>query len=139
VVTPTSPHADDRAQVWTAPQRRVLLIVLTALWIGLAVRYARSRAYVADPQPAEPARAHDLADRIDPNTADWATLAALPTIGEKRAKDVVAYREQYQASHPGGRPFTAPNDLLRIRGFGPATVATLEPYLIFPPTPTAQP
>ena len=82
---------------WTYSQRRVLLVLLSVLCVALIVRYALHPVYVSDPQPPVPARFSELADRIDPNTADWQTLAALPGIGERRAKDIVAYRERERA------------------------------------------
>lgn len=123
---------------WTLPQRRVLLALLTILLPVLALRYACNPAYVADPQPPYPARYEELADRIDLNTADLATLSALPTIGEKKAQEVIDFRDDRLARAPGRPVFTAPEDLLRIRGFGASTVETLRPYLIFP-RPTSAP
>lgn len=124
---------------WTASQRRVLLGILVCLFVYLSVRYACNPVYVSDPQPEVPARFDDLADRIDPNTADWETLAALPGIGEKRAKDIVAYRERAAAEKPGKPVFEKPVDLLRIRGVGRAMMEGMEPYLTFPSTaPAAQ-
>lgn len=119
---------------WTAPQARVLLVFLALLWLGLCARYACQSGYVSDPQPVFPPRAEELADRIDPNTADWQTLAALPGIGEKRARDIVAHREQVLKRNPGRPAFEKSSDLLRIRGIGPAIVSTIEPYLFFPET-----
>ena len=108
------------AFVWTASQRRALLVLLSGLFVFLAVRYALNPVYVSDPQPAVPARFAELADRIDPNVADWQTLAALPALGEKRAKQVVAFRDEYVARHPGRRAFRRPDDLQLVRGIGPA-------------------
>ena len=48
---------------------------------------------ISDPQPSEGPRAAELQSRIDPNAADWKTLAAIPNLGEKRAKAIVAYRD----------------------------------------------
>ena len=120
---------------WTEPQRRVLLVLLTVLLVFLATRYACNTIYVSDPQPELPPRYHELADRIDPNTADWQTLAALPGIGERRARDIVDYRERKrkEAGNPALVVFDAPGDLLYVRGIGVATVEALKPYLLFPP------
>ena len=77
--------------------------------------------------------------RIDPNVADWPAWAALPLIGEKRAKEIVAFRENWLVEHPGEVPFERLEDLMRIKGIGRATIATLEPYLMFPQTPAEAP
>ena len=124
---------DPARLTWTLPQRRALLFLLAALLAFLAVRYALNPVYVADPQPERPARFDELADRIDPNTADWPTLAALPGIGEKRATDIIAYREDVARRAPGRVVFTRKEDLLRIKGVGAAMLEGIAPYLTFPP------
>jgi hypothetical protein len=117
---------------WTPPQRRVLIVLLLVLLISLAVRYWFNPSFVSDPQPRFPARYFDLADRIDPNVADWQTLAALPNIGEKRAQEIVAYRQRVMQQRPQAPAFARADDLLRVRGIGPSIVSQLQPYLIFP-------
>ena len=124
---------DPARFTWTLPQRRALLGLLFALLAFLVFRYALNPVYVSDPQPERPARADELADRIDPNTAEWTDLAALPGIGEKRARDIVAYREGTKREAPGRVVFARREDLLRIKGIGPAMLEALDPYLIFPP------
>ena len=120
---------------WTLSQRRVLFLFLTILFACLALRYALNPSYVSDPQPDRPARHDELADRIDPNTADWQTLAALPGIGERRARDIVQYRERKRAEahDPDLIVFDAPGDLLYVRGVGPGILESMKPYLLFPP------
>ena len=120
-----------RPDVWTASQRAVLIGGLTVLVVYLAVRLLLNPVYVSDPQPERPPRYHELADRIDPNTAQWQDLAALPTIGEKRAQDIVAHRDAFVRDHPGERAFMRPEDLLRVKGVGRTMVESLTPYLTF--------
>ncbi len=55
--------------------------------------------------------------------AGWPELSLLPNIGEQRAKDIVASREQDGL-------FLDINDLQRIRGIGPKTVEGMRPYLL---------
>ena len=125
-------------EVWTASQRGVLIALLGCFLAYLLVRHVLHPLYVSNPQPARPPRYADLADRIDPNTADWQTLAALPALGEKRAKTIVEYREAFTSKNPGSPAFQEPEDLLLVRGIGPSMLATLRPYLLFPP-PATQP
>ena len=54
---------------------------------------------------------------IDPNLADAATLETLPGIGPARAFAIVAARER--------RPFDRVEDLTRVPGIGPRTLAGL--------------
>lgn len=58
---------------------------------------------------------------INLNTATAEQLQQLPGVGPKRAEDIIAYREK--------RPFTRPSQLSRVKGFGPATMKKLQPYL----------
>jgi hypothetical protein len=120
------------APIWSEGHRRVLIGLLAILLVYLSIRLLLNPVYVADPQPLEPPRFAEVQDRIDPNTADAHTLAALPLIGEKRGEEIVAYRAQFVAEHPGELAFKAIEDLRRIRGIGTATLAQLEPFLIFP-------
>lgn len=122
---------------WTPSQRRGLLVLLTAFLVVLTIQFARNRQFVSDPQPTEGSRAAELDARIDPNTADWQTLAAIPSLGEKRAKAIVSYREQSHASAPRSLIFRTPEDLLQVRGIGAATVENLKPFLSFPSDPVA--
>ena len=118
-------------QAWTAPQRAALIVIVIALLALLALRYALNPTYVGDPQPAQPSRFSELADLIDPNDADIPTLSALPLIGDKRAAEIVAYRNRVRRNDPDRIAFTRVEDLLRIRGIGPATIEQLRPFLIF--------
>ena len=126
-----APASSDTAR------RGVLIALLSFIFLHLVIRLVLNPSHVADPQPPTGPRADEVENRIDPNTVDWSTLAALPQIGEKRARDIVAYREQFVAENPGKIAFTRAEDLYRIRGFGVAMVSLIEPYLIFPKqTPT---
>jgi len=116
---------------WTRKQRTALLILLTLFTTYLAITYIRNRAFIDDPQPEIGARAGELADRFDPNGASWQELAAIPNLGEKKAKAIVDFREHWLLLHPGDPAFRGPQDLRQIKGIGPATVSNMTPYLIF--------
>jgi competence protein ComEA len=60
--------------------------------------------------------------RIDVNKADWPELALLPNIGEQLAKRIVADRTQ-------NGPFRDLADLGRVRGIGPRTLESMQPFL----------
>jgi competence protein ComEA len=53
---------------------------------------------------------------VDINSADAATLEALPGVGPVLAARIVAHRDS--AGH-----FASPDDLLAVRGIGPSTLA----------------
>ena len=61
-------------------------------------------------------------ERIDVNTAGYYDLMRLPGIGEKRARAILDWREEH-----GG--FSAPEQLLEIRGIGEKTLEGLLPYI----------
>jgi DNA uptake protein ComE-like DNA-binding protein len=124
--------AEPGSFVWTRRQRSVLASLVLILCAFYFVKALRNPAHVDDPPAPEGSRAGDLATRIDPNTADWPAWAALPLIGEKRAKEIVTFREAWLADHPDQVPFEKPEDLTRVKGIGKATLETLKPYLIFP-------
>jgi DNA uptake protein ComE-like DNA-binding protein len=124
------------SQIWTARQRvRLAMIVLALVVVLIGVSFRRP-LHIGDPQPPVGPRASELAAKIDPNEADWPTLAALPSIGEKRAKDIVAYREDFLRKHPNLRAFEKLEDLDKVKGIGQATAESLRPYLIIPPRPS---
>ena len=123
--------------MWSPSQRGVLIAFVLTFSLALLIRLAVNRHYVSDPPPAESTRYDQLIDRLDPNVASWQELAVLPQLGEKRAKEIVAYREQFRADRRGDVAFRKPEDLLVIRGIGVAMLTTLRPYLTFPPSPPA--
>jgi competence protein ComEA len=55
------------------------------------------------------------ADRIDLNRASAAELMRLPGVGEKRAQAILAARAK--------QPFRRPEDVLAVKGIGPAWLA----------------
>lgn len=61
---------------------------------------------------------------IDPNTADLATLMRLPGVGPVLAERILEDRKK-------AGPYAKPEDLLRVKGIGPAKLAKLRAHLIF--------
>ena len=59
-----------------------------------------------------------VAGPIDINHADAATIDRLPGIGPSTALAIVAYRD-------ANGPYSSPDDLLRVRGIGPAKLAAI--------------
>ncbi len=68
-----------------------------------------------EPEPAPAPSAPQSGGRININTADAQTLMTLPGIGEKRAADIIADREQ-------NGPYRYPEDITRVKGIGEATM-----------------
>jgi DNA uptake protein ComE-like DNA-binding protein len=118
--------------VWTTSQRRAILILLLLFGGVLAYRYFTRPRYLPETFEADGPRQAELLSQIDPNTADWQTLAAIPNLGEKRAKAIVTYRETQSPHVPDGIVFKSVDDLRNVRGIGPATAQNLKPFLLFP-------
>ncbi len=120
-------------EVWSTSQRRVVLGIVLVLMGYLLVRSILHARHVGDPPPLQGDKAQALVDRIDPNTADWPALAALPMVGEARAKDIVRYREE-RLRASDAPAFERIEDLMKIRGIGEAIIEHLRPHLAFPPS-----
>jgi len=88
-------------------------ITLAALLVGALLAYAAAPGVgVAQDKPGV----------VNLNTATLDELVALPGIGEKRAQQILDERKAR-----GG--FKSVDDLLELRGIGPANLEKLRPYL----------
>ncbi|MCX7929749.1 MAG: helix-hairpin-helix domain-containing protein [Chlorobi bacterium] len=70
------------------------------------------RHYQPKRPPAQP---------VNINTASKQQLMQLPGIGEAMAARIIAERQN--------KPFTTPDELLRVRGIGPKKLEQLRPYI----------
>lgn len=99
-----------------------------ALVLAFVASLTVARFGVAPPTVTRASDAPTVVDagplRVDPNRDDARRLEALPGVGPRVAARILAARTV--------RPFTGPDDLLRVRGIGPRTLARLRPYLVFP-------
>lgn len=75
------------------------------------------------PLPEEDSRPDSLlpGEVINVNTADLYDLQRLPGIGEKRAQDIIAYREEHG-------PFQTVDELTNVSGIGPVILENLREY-----------
>lgn len=137
-VPSNKPSWSDRLS-WTPRQRRGMAVLLGLVLVILLWRAVRNPTHISDPQPAKPARFDELADRLDPNTATWTQLAAIPSLGERRAKAIVDHREDWKKRHPGEAPYHAPIDLAAVSGIGATMIEQMTPHLMFPRTPDSKP
>ena len=113
-----------------------LIALLPLAWVALTDGDQR----VSVPRNGEPgANASRVASLIDPNTAPWWELTALPRIGEVLARRIVAYRETHRAAHGESPVFARAEDLQGVSGIGPKTVARLRPHLTVGQTSTTPP
>jgi competence ComEA-like helix-hairpin-helix protein len=131
--------SDSPDGIWTVRQRRGLIALLAVITALLTLRLLMNRLTIPDPQPALAPAADQLQDRIDPNIATAAQLAAIPGVGETRAEAIVAFRESYAKEHPQHRPFNNFFDLQLVPGIGESTSESMDPYLLFPQVSTTAP
>lgn len=70
----------------------------------------------------------DLQTRVNPNDAPLESLLRLPRVGIPTAEKIIAYRQGYKGEGPA---FQNADDLQKVKGIGPKTVAILEKHLYF--------
>ena len=124
---------------WLPGQRRALAGLLVILCVGLGIRYACRPVFLDDPLPKIGPAAASIDSLLDPNRATMQELSAIPGLGEKRAQEIVDYRERWLSNHPELPAFATADDLRNIKGIGPATVANMLPFLTFPAPSTTRP
>lgn len=109
---PAPPSDPDRTRLAWA----FLLGVVTAL-LGVKLYWGRLS------RPTDERSGPVAAYRIDINRAPPGELAQLSGVGPARAQQIV-----------DGRPYQHPVDLDRVPGFGPATLARVQPHVTAGPT-----
>ena len=67
-------------------------------------------------------KALPASERIDLNRASVSELMRLPGVGEKKAQAIVAHRSK--------QPFRKPDDVLAVKGLGPAWFAKVKGNLV---------
>jgi competence protein ComEA len=120
--------------MWTPSQRRTIAVLVLIAAGALALKLASNPRPMPDPPPDAP-RSAEVPGTVDPNTADWPTLAAVPGLSVPQAKAIVAYRDDHARSHPGERAFRSVEDLDKVKGIGPATIEAIRTYLALPAQP----
>lgn len=97
-----------------------------ALALLLAVAAVAALGRAAPPPVVPPPAVEQAAppSRINPHTADARALDSLPGVGPALARRIIAARA-------AGLVIQRPEDLLRVRGIGPATLARMRDRLSF--------
>ena len=90
-------------------------MTLTALTLGLSLAAGAAEAAAKKQAPKV------ITGVINLNTASAAQLDQLPGVGPKAAERIVAYRQK--------TPFSRPEELVRVKGFGKKKLDKLKPHL----------
>jgi len=103
------------------------LVMLAILSIGMnELLVAGNQAETVDlssPVARSTVQHGEIGFQIDVNRADWPEWLLLPRIGETLARRIVESR------HAQG-PFESLDDVQRVPGIGPKTLANMRPYLL---------
>lgn len=83
---------------------------------------APSATVTVSPSPLLPESSHAPVEPININTADAALLQTLPGIGEKRATDIIAYRD-------ANGPFLISEAISDVPGIGMSTLEAILPLI----------
>ena len=110
---------------WRRGDLAAMLAICTIAAAALLGQVVGGRRLLGDDIPVDRQRVASAAERIDPNTATFASLLRLPRIGPGKARAIMDYRR----AHPES-PFVSAADLQRVRGIGPGIVTHIEPYLV---------
>jgi len=114
---------------WTGANLAAMLALAGLAAGAMALQSAGRRELAASPA-VDAARVKAAAEKVNPNTAPYASLRRLPQMGPARAALILDYRQAHAA--PGAPPpFRDASDLERIRGIGPGIVQALREYLDF--------
>ena len=103
-----------------------LFILLASCMLPLSIRVAPKVTLQSDVEGAVSCLGCNpliLGQPLNINKAPIEHLVSLPSIGEKRAKDIVSHRTKFG-------DFEKLEDLDAVRGIGPKTLARLQPYIV---------
>lgn len=115
--------ATRRPRYWLSASDRLFVGVLAgAAVLLMLVHWVRLSGWGTEPVEIDRHSLREYKYRIDINSVGWIEFAQLEGIGRTRAEQIVADRKQ-------NGPFRSLDDLERVRGIGPKTLAKLKPWL----------
>ncbi len=121
---------------WTHRHQIGLAMLTFCLLVFLAVQLWRHPVRLGSPVKQSHMRHAVLQNRIDLNTATWASIVRLPGVGSGRADRILAYRTRQLKLHPDVLVFRNIQDVRKVPGIGRKISLELLPFLRFPKPPT---
>lgn len=106
----------------TESEQKALLFLAAFAFIGLAARYAGLNAQAESSQPDSLLFERDYEIKYDLRNVTKDELITIPGIGEKRAQDILDYRNEHG--------FQSKQELMNVKGIGTATFAKFSIYFI---------
>ena len=103
----------------------ILLCLLSAS--AMAASSLQRNCWLGSNAPIETSRVESASEKINPNTATFASLRRLPQIGEVKARAIITYRSSRREP-----AFTSLSDLDNVRGIGPGILSQISPHLELP-------
>ena len=106
--------------ILTEDEQKILLFLVFFALLGLSLHFSGLIA-VEDATPADSINFEkDYEIKYDLNSVTLEGLKTIPKIGEKKAKDILSYREQ--------NGFESRADLMKIKGIGEKTFLKIKDY-----------
>ncbi len=106
--------------ILTEDEQKILLFLVFFALLGLSLHFSGLIA-VEDATPADSINFEkDYEIKYDLNSVTLEELKTIPKIGEKKAKDILSFREQ--------NGFESRADLMKIRGIGEKTFLKIKDY-----------
>ena len=105
----------------TSAEKRVMVTIALVVAISASVSVAVKK-FPFLKNAANLLESPELYPKVDINRASYQQLVDLPYLGDKTAKAIIAYREEF------GR-FTSADDLVKVKGISFGNLAKFKPYL----------
>ncbi|MDI9431435.1 MAG: helix-hairpin-helix domain-containing protein [Planctomycetota bacterium] len=122
-MTPVNPTASEKRNRRSLQSIGLVVLSCVSVMAGVCLFLtAAGHGEVTTPYASE---------RVNPNTAPVGSLIRLPGIGAARARAIVIHRDDLRRKTGDEVAFHTRDDLQRIKGIGPRTVAEIVDWLAF--------
>lgn len=110
----------------TSPTRKQLIVIFflaTTLFIGTIIKLGMDHHWwLPETEIVSILKPEDIKIKLDVNNAPWYELVLLPTLGEVKAKAIVAYREKYGN-------FKSIDELSKVKGINTSVLESIRYHI----------